>query len=287
MKKRSKKITRLGNRSYWLEVLLLCALLTIAVALWGRPTASQQQRHAAVTAVKKAPRKADLPQRQATEQRKASPSRQDAPKAASPSKNTLLAAPKKEQGDSPAARPAKAEKPQAHQDARQPKAPEPKAMPLSSSSAAATASREEYSVAKVSDGDTLVLKDDRGNMLTVRLYGIDAPEGRQSMGSESRANMQRIAKGKRVRIKRLYVDNYQRTVAIVFLSNGKQVDDLSLNERQVQDGMAWVYDFFCKSQECNTWKFEEAMAKTRKIGIWKNPAPTPPWQWRAIQNSRP
>ena len=137
------------------------------------------------------------------------------------------------------------------------------------------------------DGDTLVLKDDRGNMLTVRLYGIDAPEGRQSMGSESRANMQRIAKGKRVRIKRLYVDNYQRTVAIVFLSNGKQVDDLSLNERQVQDGMAWVYDFFCKSQECNTWKFEEAMAKTRKIGIWKNPAPTPPWQWRAIQNSRP
>jgi endonuclease YncB( thermonuclease family) len=92
-----------------------------------------------------------------------------------------------------------------------------------------------------------------------------------------------MVKGKKVMIKRLYTDNYQRSVSIVYLSEGGRPDALSLNERQIQDGMAWVYDFFCTSQECNTWKFEEAMAKTRRIGIWKNPAPTPPWQWRALQ----
>ncbi len=249
MKKRAKAKKSFGSRWYWLEILALCALLVMAVSAWHKGSVQQPQRSATATAKK-------------AEQRKAPAMRQESRLAAVPQRSA------KADHNAAASR----------REAHDMKGPAP-----SPATAATPVSREEYTVSRVADGDTLELRDSRGGMTRVRLYGIDAPEGRQSFGSESRANMQRMAKGKKVRIKRLYTDNYQRAVAIVFLSENGRADALSLNERQIQDGMAWVYDFFCTSQECNTWKFEEAMAKTRKIGLWKNPSPTPPWQWRALQ----
>ncbi len=151
------------------------------------------------------------------------------------------------------------------------------------SSSAIALSAEEYAVLKVVDGDTVELKDSQGNMLRIRLYGIDAPEGRQSFGKESRSNAAQILKGKKVRLKKMYIDDYRRIVAIAYISSGGTADALSVNERQIQSGMAWVYDFFCKSAECNTWKLEESMAKNQKLGLWSNPSAMPPWQWRAIQ----
>ncbi|MBQ3892921.1 MAG: thermonuclease family protein [Desulfovibrio sp.] len=251
MKKRAKAKKRLGSGWYWLEILALCALLAVAVSAWHSGS-GQTQRSASAPAKK-------------AEQRKAPAPRQE-------SRLATTVQPKNAKPDQAAA-------------ARRKDAPEKKEAAPSPATAAAPVSREEYTVSRVADGDTLELRDPRGGTLRVRLYGIDAPEGRQSFGNESRANMQRIAKGRKVRIKRLYTDNFQRAVAIVYLCDNNRIDALSLNERQIQDGMAWVYDFFCTSQECNTWKFEEAMAKTRRIGLWKNPAPVPPWQWRALQEN--
>ncbi len=170
---------------------------------------------------------------------------------------------------------APAEKPRAPEVRKAP-APAPATSPLSLSPG-------EYEVMHVFDGDTLDLKDSRNNRIRVRLYGIDAPEGRQAYGRESRASASQMLRGRKVRIKKMYVDDYQRVVAIVYLSSGGTTDALSVNERQIQSGMAWVYDFFCKSEECNTWKFEEGLAKHRKIGIWSSPSSMPPWQWRAMQ----
>ena len=249
MKKRAKARKSFGSRWYWLEILALCALLVMAVSVWHKSPVQQPQRSAQATAKKTEPRKPAARQ----ESRLAAVPQQSAKQ-----DQTAAARRKETHEKKPAPTPATA------------------SIPVSS---------EEYTVFRVADGDTLELRDSRGGTTRVRLYGIDAPEGKQPFGNESRSNMQRMAKGKKVRIKRLYTDNYQRSVAIVFLCENGKTDALSLNERQIQDGMAWVYDFFCTSQECNTWKFEEAMAKTRKIGLWKNPSPTPPWQWRALQEN--
>jgi len=151
------------------------------------------------------------------------------------------------------------------------------------SSSAVSLSSEEYLVLRVFDGDTVELKDGQNRQKRIRLYGIDAPEGKQAYGQESRSHATQLLKGKKVRLKKMYDDDYGRTVAIVYLSSGGKEDALSINERQIQSGMAWVYDFFCKSEECNTWKVEEAMARNKKIGLWSNPGAMPPWQWRAIQ----
>ena len=138
----------------------------------------------------------------------------------------------------------------------------------------------QYRLVRVSDGDSFELKDDENHTLRVRLYGVDAPEGNQRFGRESREHLLDLLKNTPLRMKAMYKDQYQRTVAIVYLCDGKGFDERSVNQQQVQAGMAWVYDSFCKEDVCGTWKIEEALAKKQKLGLWKDEKPTPPWQWR-------
>ena len=137
-----------------------------------------------------------------------------------------------------------------------------------------------YRLVRAADGDSFELKDDNNRTLKVRLYGVDAPEGNQCFGRESREHLLSLMKRTPVRMKTMYKDRYKRTVAIVYLSNGKGFDERSVNQQQVQSGMAWVYDSFCKEDVCGTWKIEEALAKKQKLGLWKDEKPMPPWKWR-------
>lgn len=138
----------------------------------------------------------------------------------------------------------------------------------------------EYRLIRAADGDSFELKDERNRTVRVRLYGIDAPESAQRFGRQSREHLTRLLEGKNLRLKTMYLDNYKRSVAIVYLVDGDSLDERSVNQRQVQAGMAWVYDYFCTGDICRTWKVEEAMARKEKLGLWKDDDPTPPWQWR-------
>jgi len=151
------------------------------------------------------------------------------------------------------------------------------------SSERVTPAAVEYQLTHASDGDSFELADAQKRTFQVRLYGIDAPEARQAFGKDSRAHLLHLLKGQKVQLKTMYKDNYQRTVAIVYLSRDGKADALSVNQRQIQAGMAWVYDYFCTSNICNTWKLEEAMAQKQKLGLWKDDHPVPPWQWRKKQ----
>lgn len=138
----------------------------------------------------------------------------------------------------------------------------------------------EYRLSYASDGDSFELVNEKKHKIRVRLYGVDAPEGGQSYGSKSRSNLMKLMQGKKLLLRTMYTDNYQRSVAIVYISNNGKADELSINQLQVQSGMAWVYDYFCTSSICNTWKLEEAMAQKQKLGLWQDSNPVPPWQWR-------
>lgn len=44
--------------------------------------------------------------------------------------------------------------------------------------------------------------------------------------------------------------------------------------------MAWVYDQFCKMQDCEDWRKVQERARVRKAGVWSVKDSTPPWEFR-------
>lgn len=66
-------------------------------------------------------------------------------------------------------------------------------------------------------------------------------------------------------------DRYGRTVARV-ICTGRDA-----NAEQVRAGMAWVYRRYSKDPAMIA---IETAAKEAKRGLWSDPSPTPPWEWR-------
>lgn len=317
-RKRSK-----GGSRVWFELAVICILTALAAYLgnWGkneeaarrsRPAAEHRQaqaerrtppvrsdRPAAVAAAPSAKAKADTARREPP--KKAEQPRQEAPKPqtaaaqperrAAPAQQGASASQNPAQGRAAAAAPASSSSRAAQaRPADRPSASKPEENKASRAAAAGrpspSAETREYRLAYAGDGDSFELIDDRGARITVRLYGIDAPEFKQRWGQESRANAIRLMQGKKLQIRTIYTDNYQRTVALVYLRQNGRTDALSINQRQVQAGLAWVYDYFCTSDICNTWKLEEALAQKQRIGLWQDESPIPPWQWRKSHSRR-
>ena len=72
-------------------------------------------------------------------------------------------------------------------------------------------------------------------------------------------------------------DKYGRALAHVLLPDGR-----SLNQELVRQGYAWWFRKYSKDQ---TLAKLEADARAAKRGLWADPNPTPPWDWRDQQRS--
>lgn len=132
-------------------------------------------------------------------------------------------------------------------------------------------------VVRVSDGDTITVLTAGNRQKKIRLYGIDAPEKRQAFGEKSRQALAGFVAGKTVKVDVLDVDRYGRNVGVV--SEGSQ----NINRVMVANGMAWVYGYYCKKSFCNEWKNLDVQAQKSQKGLWRDPAPVPPWEWRKIK----
>lgn len=137
--------------------------------------------------------------------------------------------------------------------------------------------------ARVVDGDTLVLTNSVGAAHRVRLYGIDAPESKQSCtlpdGTPWACGL-RAADALRGRIGNasvhcvnVDVDRYGRDVAVCDAGA-----DRPLNSWLVQHGWALAYRQYGGAQ----YDTQEAQAKAQHAGVWQGQL-QPPWQWRAQQ----
>jgi micrococcal nuclease len=80
--------------------------------------------------------------------------------------------------------------------------------------------------------------------------------------------------GKTVEVEPKDVDRYARTVALI------SVDSQSLNEALVKNGLAWLYQKYCKEAFCEDWLNLEIIARYGKIGLWSESNPIPPWEFR-------
>ena len=141
-------------------------------------------------------------------------------------------------------------------------------------------------VVAVTDGDTIKVLDNNNSEYKVRLTGIDAPERGQPYSNTSREKLARMVAGKEVLVESTKNDRYGRMLGKVWVQPsdcptcGKTLDT---NYAQILAGMAWWYRYYAKEQsEEDQGRYESAEdeARLRKQGLWADPEPINPYEWR-------
>lgn len=126
-------------------------------------------------------------------------------------------------------------------------------------------------VVGVHDGDTLTLLTADKVQIKVRLEGIDAPESKQPFGTRSKEALSALVFGKTATIRQMGQDRYRRTLGRVF------VEGRDVNLAMVQSGLAWRYVKYSGDPALIA---AEQEARVARRGLWADPQPVPPWEWR-------
>jgi endonuclease YncB( thermonuclease family) len=138
-------------------------------------------------------------------------------------------------------------------------------------------------VVGLTDGDTTKVLTANKQLLRVRVAWIDAPESSQAFGQRARQAMSALVFGKDVELRFHTVDRYGRIVAMVF------VDGENAGLELIRQGLAWKFDRYLPEaspdiqQSCTA---TEATARTTRIGLWVDPDPQPPWEYRKIEKEQ-
>jgi len=133
--------------------------------------------------------------------------------------------------------------------------------------------RPAWRVEMINDGDTVTLLDTAGQRVRVRLVGIDAPELDQPMGRESRAALAAKLTGGIVRVEGDARDQHGRLLGTLRLA------DRDLNREMVAEGWAWAFTGFAENDDLIA---AESAARRGRRGLWADPQPQPPRQWREL-----
>ena len=140
-----------------------------------------------------------------------------------------------------------------------------------------------FTTVAVLDGDTIRVLAPDGQQLRVRFFGIDCPEtakfGKpgQAYGNVAKKRVNQLIRKKQVELDTYGQDKYGRTIAVVRSSG------VNINETLVKEGLAFVYDRYCKESFCRSWKNLERQARQNHIGLFADQNPMPPWVWRHRQ----
>ncbi|GHU37404.1 putative endonuclease [Betaproteobacteria bacterium] len=129
-------------------------------------------------------------------------------------------------------------------------------------------------VVRVSDGDTLDVLV-KGRAVRVRLARIDAPEKKQAFGWQAHQTLYSLTFHKNVLVIEAGHDHYGRTVGTIYLGR------INVNQELVRRGMAWADRYHSGNPAL---LHIEAEARRQKRGLWANPSPEPPWNFRKRKN---
>lgn len=132
-------------------------------------------------------------------------------------------------------------------------------------------------VVKIMDGDTLdILREHQTTR--VRLAHIDAPEKGQAYSERSRQMLAELCAGQFATVQQTDTDRYGRVVGEVVCQGH------SANQRLVHEGMAWVYRKYTPAH--HPYYADEQAAQAARRGLWSEPNPEPPWEWRRTRRSK-
>lgn len=132
----------------------------------------------------------------------------------------------------------------------------------------------------VLDGDTISVLTPDKQEVRVRLAGIDAPEKAQPFGQQAKKALSALVFGVEVRVRAQSKDRYGRTIGTVYAGD----QDVCL--RMIQQGMAWHYARYANTQplgEAMRYTYEARKALAARVGLWGDPSPVPPWEWRKLR----
>lgn len=129
----------------------------------------------------------------------------------------------------------------------------------------------------VHDGDTLTGLTDDKRQVKVRLDAIDSPEIGQPFGQTAKKALAEKVMGRDVVVTTKTHDRYGRTVGHVLLGHR------DINLELLEEGMAWHYERYDHNARLRD---AEESARTARRGLWADPSPAPPWEWRKQEQSR-
>lgn len=138
------------------------------------------------------------------------------------------------------------------------------------------------------DGDTITVLDEANRRHRVRLQGIDAPERSQAYSRRSTQNLSKLVYGKRVEVQWVKRDRFERILGKVMVAPpdcAAKTCSMSLdaNLAQVESGFAWWFRRYASEQSPEDralYEAAEKRARAQKRGLWQEPSPVPPWEFR-------
>jgi endonuclease YncB( thermonuclease family) len=131
------------------------------------------------------------------------------------------------------------------------------------------------------DGDTFRIQTTDHGTVIVRFAGSDTPETGQAYWKVARDELKSLLTEKTIKIS-CYKKNRDRDVCRIFTNDG----DVGL--AMVRNGFAWYAFQFAHEQtakERQDYTAAERDAKSRKLGMWIEPDPMPPWECRALRRN--
>lgn len=133
-------------------------------------------------------------------------------------------------------------------------------------------------VVGVSDGDTITILDADQRQHRIRFLGIDAPERAQPFGQRAKQALSNLVYAKPVRCACIGTDRYERALCKVIVGGHTDV-----NLAMVAAGLAWHNKPYEHSQAASdrvTYASAQRAAQADRTGLWADPKPVPPWDFR-------
>jgi endonuclease YncB( thermonuclease family) len=135
----------------------------------------------------------------------------------------------------------------------------------------------------VIDGDTVNVLTQANQQIRVRIPFIDAPEKGQPFGQRAKAATSELLFGKDVKLRPHTIGRYGRLVARVLVDNQDAGFEL------LKQGLCWVDEQYMPEASPDiqaSYQQAQAIAREQKFGLWSDPFPVPPWDWRKSGKER-
>jgi endonuclease YncB( thermonuclease family) len=128
----------------------------------------------------------------------------------------------------------------------------------------------------IADGDSLTLLVGH-QQYTIRIAAIDAPERNQAWGDRSKTNLSRLTLNQAAVADCSRLDQWGHHVCKLTVNN------VDIGLEQINGGMAWWLRKDANKQTAEdqtAYGSAELMAKLKRLGLWRDTNPVPPWIFR-------
>ncbi|MFM1880689.1 MAG: hypothetical protein RLZZ344_923 [Pseudomonadota bacterium] len=134
-----------------------------------------------------------------------------------------------------------------------------------------------YSLVRVFDGDSMLMRTPNGETIKMRIAGVDAPEKSQPSADPARDRLERLLKESPLQVTILKKDVYGRWLTSIVVS------DRDLGQQLIEEGHAWFfrrYQSDLTAEQRRQYDWAEQKAREDRRGLWAEEQPVAPWEFR-------